>query len=530
MSFKNKQTKSIGLAAQKVVDALCARLEAGVNPWVKPWSVSGEASDDPEAFAVNLFTGKPYTGINQAMLAPGYYTTAKQAFAHGGSVAKGKGQTAVFYKDGEIRVKDEEAKAIKEILPDFMDAAKRVKSKKYGEGYAFTPNLKDRYVVYDNGTVTKAIPMARAYLVWALRDTTGLESFVPERPKGGDEKRFNPLKEGERMIEAYRTKSGLHVFANDGGNRAFYRPIEDGVHLPKKEFFRSPNEYYSTALHELTHSTGHFTRLNRRGITSATASFGSQTYSEEELVAEIGAAMSMGYLGISTENTEANSAAYLAGWASHLRSNKTLAEKVIQAASAGKKAFALMAGYYEQQKAEDGEDGDEALDTTTPKAPSSSEAETYTVQPGEESGFTITSGEGCVIASWEARPVRVNLKTGKIERPEAVASPSLVADSRPTAKQVRDEVRSQIETLAIKAGASKPSAARMAACVATATAMYFFPESAKELEGDILEIIKAAKVSRSTWLKDCRKAKADWSGLGIEIAKAMLNKATNAKA
>lgn len=117
MSFKNKQTKSIGLAAQKVVDALCARLEAGVNPWVKPWSVSGEATDDPEAFAVNLFTGKPYTGINQAMLAPGYYTTAKQAFAHGGSVAKGRGQTAVFYKDGEIRVKDEEVE-----LEDVIEA------------------------------------------------------------------------------------------------------------------------------------------------------------------------------------------------------------------------------------------------------------------------------------------------------------------------------------------------------------------------------------------------------------------------
>ena len=104
--------------------------------------------------------------------------------------------------------------------------------------------------------------------------------------------------------------------------------------MPKLEQFNSPESYYLTYFHELTHSTGHQTRLNRDGIVKP-AKFKSELYSREELVAEMGAAFLAGYAGIDGESEIENSAAYLQGWLKVLKADKTL---IFKAAADAQKA------------------------------------------------------------------------------------------------------------------------------------------------------------------------------------------------
>ena len=101
-----------------------------------------------------------------------------------------------------------------------------------------------------------------------------------------------------------------------------------------KEQYSIINEYYSTTYHELIHSTGHKNRLNRLQ-TGAIAAFGSEEYSKEELVAEIGSATIMNMLGIETTKTFRNSAAYIQSWLKVLRSDNKF---IVSASSKAEKA------------------------------------------------------------------------------------------------------------------------------------------------------------------------------------------------
>ena len=126
--------------------------------------------------------------------------------------------------------------------------------------------------------------------------------------------------------------------AHDGGNRAYYVPRTDSVHMPPVGAFDGAEEYHSTLFHELAHSTGHTKRLNRDCLDTP-APFGSAVYSREELVAEFGAAFLCAQAGI--DNALANSAAYIAGWSKALRSDKRL---VVTVASQGQKAADYIIG------------------------------------------------------------------------------------------------------------------------------------------------------------------------------------------
>lgn len=113
-----------------------------------------------------------------------------------------------------------------------------------------------------------------------------------------------------------------------------YGSSDDSVVVPLKEQYNLINEYYSTTFHELTHSTGHKNRLNRLQ-TGAVAAFGSETYSKEELVAEIGSATLMNVTGIETPKTFKNSAAYIQSWLKVLRNDNKF---IISASSKAEKA------------------------------------------------------------------------------------------------------------------------------------------------------------------------------------------------
>ena len=107
-----------------------------------------------------------------------------------------------------------------------------------------------------------------------------------------------------------------------GHQRAFYTPATDTLHLPSPACFQSPEAYYATVFHELVHSVGHRSRLNRATLTDLCL-FGDPTYAKEELVAEMGAAYLCGVCGIANA-TLANSAAYLQSWMQVLRQEPTM--------------------------------------------------------------------------------------------------------------------------------------------------------------------------------------------------------------
>jgi antirestriction protein ArdC len=125
-------------------------------------------------------------------------------------------------------------------------------------------------------------------------------------------------------------------------DRAWYRPSTDSVGMPSRALFNSSEEFYSTLFHELAHSTGHASRIGREGIEHLNT-FASESYSREELIAEMGAAMLCGISGIAPSTLE-NSASYLQSWISKLRGDSRL---LISAASAAQKAADYIQGKQE---------------------------------------------------------------------------------------------------------------------------------------------------------------------------------------
>lgn len=124
----------------------------------------------------------------------------------------------------------------------------------------------------------------------------------------------------------------LRPMIKHGGDSAYYHPVHDYVQLPNAEQFHSDEAYYKTLFHELAHSTGHETRLNRKVLIESDA-FGKELYSKEELTAELTAAFLSAVCGIG-EQTIINSAAYIQGWLKVLKNDKRLILKASSQAQA----------------------------------------------------------------------------------------------------------------------------------------------------------------------------------------------------
>jgi len=265
-----------------ITEKIIKKLEEGTVPWCKPWNSTGQA--------VNWKTQKPYRGINAFMLDPGEYATFKQIQDAGGKVKKGaKGHIIVFWK--WLEVEDEET----------------------GE--------------------KKTIPFLRYYKGFEINtQVEGLQSKRKDEQYDHD-----PIEAAEKIIEGYQ--DGPPVTFAPG--KAFYRPTTDMISVPALSDYHKPEEFYSTIFHEMVHSTGHHSRLNRKGVAKQAAAFGSETYSKEELIAEMGAAMLCGVAGIDNSTID-NSAAYINGW---LRKIKKADKKlVVHAAGAAQRAADYIQG------------------------------------------------------------------------------------------------------------------------------------------------------------------------------------------
>ena len=120
------------------------------------------------------------------------------------------------------------------------------------------------------------------------------------------------------------------------GSSAFYSPSTDQIFLPEREAFHSENDYYATALHEIAHSTGHPSRLNR----DLSGKFGSKSYATEELKAEF-ASVFIGQEKGLNYNFE-NNIAYIQSWAEVIKNNHEVLFSAIKEAS---KITEMVLGY-----------------------------------------------------------------------------------------------------------------------------------------------------------------------------------------
>lgn len=276
-----------------ITERILNQLEKSVVPWHKPWA--GGNAGKPK----NLISNKEYRGINVFMLAfQGYdspfWLSFNQVKKCGGNVTKGQKATpVVFWKWIETEKDD----------PDTGE--KKVSS----------------------------IPLIRYYNVFNTIQCEGIDhKRVKELQEDDTAFDFEPIELCESIVAHMPKRPGItHI-----ENRAYYRPPTDTVNMPKQAKFELPEAYYSTLFHELTHSTGHETRLNRKP-SDVPIFCGDKEYSQEELVAEMGAAFLCGVTGIENHTID-NSAAYIDHWLTVLKDKKNKKMLVMAGAQAQKAA------------------------------------------------------------------------------------------------------------------------------------------------------------------------------------------------
>lgn len=275
---------------QEVTNRILELLDGGVAPWRQPIKRSAQGNGMPKS----LSTGKNYRGINVFLLAmtswalgfeSDYWATFNQISKQEGKVKKGEKSTlVVFWKQASTTDKES------------------------GEDIT--------------------IPVLRHYNVFNVEQCEGVtapDQLPPETPP----EPFIPIEAAAAIIANYASPPTIE----HRGHTASYVPARDLVKIAPPERFEVRESYYATLFHELAHSTGHTSRLNR-GLDEAPAPFGSPDYSKEELVAEMGSAFLCAAAGISPPTIE-QSAAYIDGWRKRLQDDKKL---VVQAAGQGQRA------------------------------------------------------------------------------------------------------------------------------------------------------------------------------------------------
>ncbi len=198
---------------EMVTNSIIVQLEKGEIPWKKPWTCGG--------LPKNLVTQKQYRGINPLLLLSAgysspYWLTFRQAKQLKGNIRKGeKGCPVVFWKWIEVE-----------------------NNKKSEE--------------------KKQIPLLKYYTVFNLNQTENIESSKIKPTE-------NVSLENASIEDAQNIVENMPLIKHNEA-RAYYRLSTDSVNMPKKVLFSSIEEYYCALFHELTHSTGHESRLNRKRL------------------------------------------------------------------------------------------------------------------------------------------------------------------------------------------------------------------------------------------------------------------------
>ena len=262
---------------QRVTDKIIADLEQGNLTWLKPWSAGNTEGRITRPLRHN---GQPYNGINVLMLwgaavesgflSP-HWMTFKQAKELDAHVRKGERGSLVVYANTITKTEEGE-------------------------------NGED---------CERQIPFMKGYTVFNVEQIDGLPAHYYAKPE--------PVIDPAQRIahaDSFFAATGAHI--GHGGNSAHYNVATDRVQLPLFEAFRSPESYYATLAHELSHWTRHPSRLDRD---FGRKRFGDEGYAREELVAELGAAFLCADLELTPE-PGADHAAYIESWLSVLHGDK----------------------------------------------------------------------------------------------------------------------------------------------------------------------------------------------------------------
>lgn len=268
---------------------IIAELEEGRFPWVQPW---GKAGGTAPGLPRNALSGRHYSGVNVlilwgAVIEYGWpsqsWLTFRQAVEAGGSVHKGEHGTTVVYAD------------------------------------RFTPEA-EKERARESGEEARSVAFLKRFTVFNVAQCDGLRPGLAGDPAPLPEREIVPL--AEEVIAA----SGVDF--RIGGDKAYYVPSADYVQVPPQQAFFDQVNFYRTALHELTHASGHSSRLAR----DLTNSYGSKDYAREELIAELGSAFLCAALGIVPSVRHAD---YLGAWLAVCQEDN---RAIFRAASAASRA------------------------------------------------------------------------------------------------------------------------------------------------------------------------------------------------
>jgi antirestriction protein ArdC len=290
----------------KVTNRIIADLEQGELTWLKPWS-----SGNMEGRIIRPLrhNGLPYSGINVLMLwsaavecgyTSPFWMTFKQAQELGAHVRKGEQGSLVVYANTITKTEEGE-------------------------------NGQDE---------ERKIPFMKGYTVFNVEQIEGLPEHYAVRPE--------PIIDAAQRIDhadSFFAATGADI--RHGGNSAHYSGGTDHVQMPAFEAFRSPEVYYATLAHELTHWTKHPKRLDRD---FGRKKWGDEGYAKEELVAELGAAFLCADLALTPE-PGMDHAAYIQSWLKVLKEDK---RAIFSAAAHAQRAADFLHGFQQQPQAQEG--------------------------------------------------------------------------------------------------------------------------------------------------------------------------------
>jgi antirestriction protein ArdC len=294
---------------QAITDRFVEQLKRGTVPWQKPW------------FGVqNIVSRKPYRGVNFLLLGSTdyqspFWITFKQALDLGGHVRKGERSTPVIYY--KILEKRDEAGNI---------------------------------IVHEDGRLAR-IPFVRWATVFNLDQTEGIQAPAIAAAQSASQ----PLEKAAAIVENAKLCPIHHA-----GFAASYSPVDDVIRIPAPSTFHCHEDYFHTLYHEMIHGSGHSSRLNREGVTQR-VKFGFEPYSQEELIAELGAAFLSKEAGILDSVRFDNSAAYLGSWIKKLENDPRM---IVSAASQAQRASDFVLGIEHKESLQECQTSPEGMPLT----------------------------------------------------------------------------------------------------------------------------------------------------------------------
>lgn len=282
------------VAYEVITEQLIRAMQGGVIPWRKTWKGS---------FPCNAFNKNIYKGINKIVLGLTPYSdprwaTWNQIVEHGGNVKQGQ-----------------EKNYTRIVLWSF---SKKV-NKSTGE--------------------ETSVPFLKYFRIYNVEQCENLN--LPELVDESENR--DKIAEAEAIVEGYRNCPEIVSSGN-----AWYSPVKDIIGMPDIAMFDSSDSYYATLFHEMAHSTGHSSRMDRKCLAKITK-FGSIDYSKEELVAEFSAYFLCNACGIQNDRLEENTTAYLQNWIQVLNSDPKIA---VQSAGIAQKVADYILGIQQENNSE----------------------------------------------------------------------------------------------------------------------------------------------------------------------------------